>query len=175
MNTIQTITGAYFFFDEPEKHDYPIQEIAHALSNLCRYTGHVRQFYSVAQHSVHVSEWVPMGMRMWALLHDASEAYLGDVASPLKRLLPDYKAIEHRVEQSIAASYGMPFPLPPEIKRADLQMLVTEQSQLMPDGPFDKHHWPDIEPLPIVIQPLSPRAACDLFLRRYHELKRQGH
>lgn len=176
-NTIQTVSGQYFFFDSPESHNFPIEEIAHALSHICRYTGHVRQFYSVAQHSVLVSKHVPIEHAFAALMHDASEAYLGDVSSPLKQLLPDYKAYEHRVEKALFAAYGIDFPLHPCVKAADLTLLVTEQRDLMPhvNRLLDQRFWPDLPPLPEEIVPLSHRAAKDQFLRRFYELKRQGH
>jgi len=171
--TIQTITGTYFQFLKPEEHDYPIHEIAHALSQLCRYTGHTAKFYSVAQHSVHVSKIVPHSMALEGLLHDASEAYLGDVTSPLKRLLPDYTAIEAATEAAIAHRYFLSHPMPPEIRTADLTMLLTEKRDLMPKRPVDAEHWPaypDIKPLPGIVVPWASEFARDAFLRRYYEL-----
>lgn len=171
-NTILTNAGHYFFFDRPRDHSFPIEEIAHALSNLCRFTGHIRQFYSVAQHSVLVSFQVPPELAMCALMHDASEAYLGDVSSPLKRMLPDYKAIEVQVEEAIAHQYGLPYPMPVEIRTADMTLLITEKRDLCATGPseLDKRYWPDIKPLDVHIIPLAPQQARRLFLDRYAEL-----
>lgn len=171
-STILTNAGRYFYFDHPEAHPYEIEEIAHALSHLCRYTGHVSQFYSVAQHSVMVSKLVPQQDRLVGLLHDASEAFLGDVASPLKRLLPDYKAIEQRVERAIAKRFDLEYPFPESVKKADLIMLVTEKRDLLrPHCRADALHWPNnIHPLPAVIRPMSSRQAFVYFMDQYERL-----
>jgi hypothetical protein len=100
-SSITTLSGKFFDILKPEEYEYDIEEIATALSNLCRYTGHVNTFYSVAEHSVLVSRIVPERLALAGLLHDASEAYLGDVSSPLKKLLPEYKRIEDRVQRAI--------------------------------------------------------------------------
>lgn len=152
---------------------YDIQDIAHALSNLCRFTGHTREFYSVATHSVHVSRIVPRQHALAGLLHDAAEAYLGDVSSPLKALLPDYKKLERFFEAQIFKHFGLPAELPPEVKQADQIMLATEMRDLMPVTARDmaglaaqgiKAH-PDLTAYPQV-----PSVAKDAFLRRFQEL-----
>lgn len=171
--TILTSTAQYFFFDRPEEHDFDIEEIAHALAHLCRYTGHTRTFYSVAQHCVHVSHIVPREFALCGLMHDASEAYLGDVTKPLKMMLPDYLVIEERVEAAIATQHGLPFTMPDAVKRADLTMLVTEKRDLMPVGfnNSDDGRWPDIKPLPMVIRPWTSQEARQAFVTRYWELQ----
>jgi hypothetical protein len=174
-STILTAEGRYFYFAQPEAHDYTVTEIAHALSQLCRYTGHSLEFYSVAEHSVRVALAVPPEYALEALLHDASEAYLGDVSSPLKRLLPDYKAIEERVERAITAHFGLPFPLSPIVKRADIQLLLTEKRDLLHPSRGAIHdihwgQWPDIQPLEKRIHPLSPAGARAAFLDLFARL-----
>ena len=101
LPTIQTYSGKYIDLLQTDPYDIGIRDIAHALSNLGRFTGHSKRFYSVAQHSVIASNMVCLHpeidyhmMQVCALLHDASEAYLGDVSSPLKQLLPAYKEID---------------------------------------------------------------------------------
>jgi uncharacterized protein len=172
--TILTAQGQYFNFHRPEDHPYKIGEIAHALSHICRYTGHVERFYSVAQHSLLVSYLVPAQWALDGLLHDASEAYLGDVSSPLKALLPDYKAIEQRVEAAIALHFGLAFPLPSIVKHADLKMLVTEKRDLMIRTPNDEDHWPNITPCDMKVHPMSSETARECFLARFKELTQKG-
>lgn len=172
MSRIQTNMGVYFDFHNPGLHEYKIEEIANSLSKICRFTGHVRQFYSVAEHSVYVSMLVPDELALAALLHDASEAYLGDVVSPLKALLPEYKAIERRVEMSIAAAFPQAsglWPLNPLIKEADLRMLWIEIADLLPMAglqvPVRDKVVTDVQ------HPMNPAQARQLFLWRYQHLK----
>lgn len=168
--SILTASGVYFDFTQPESYEYRIEAIAAALSKLCRFTGHVRQFYSVAQHSVLVSRLVPAEQALAGLLHDASEAFLGDVSSPLKALLPEYKTLERRVEQAIARAFGLPLELPAEVKHADMVALMTEEAQLMPahtdvwlGGIYQAAAG-------VHIVPQEPALAEAVFLRRFEEL-----
>lgn len=173
--TILTNNGQYFDFENPEDYTFDIGVIAHALSNLCRFTGHTKYFYSVAQHSVYVSNLMPSGknLKLAGLLHDAAEAFVGDVSAPLKHLLPDYKAIEKRVEAAIFNHFGLPPLLLDEVKQFDLCLLATEQRDLMSDAHSSKTvrwSWQDdlrVRPLPFKIAPYSPEAACQFFLNRY--------
>lgn len=172
---ILTQGGRYIDFIAVDANVYDIEDIAHALANLGRFTGHTRTFYSVAQHSVLASLIVPAEDALAALLHDAPEAYLGDVAKPLKELLPDYRAIEERLERSLFAQFGVPYPLPASVKRADRIMLATEKRDLMPahDRACGSDEWAliaGIEPLADRIVPMPPWAAKQLFLARLDEL-----
>jgi hypothetical protein len=110
---MQTFTGRKFYPTAPLADDIDIVDIAHALSHLCRYAGHVDRFYSVAEHCVKVSEWVEAvtgdtGAALEALLHDATEAYVVDVPRPLKVQLPDYRRAEGRVQLAVWQRFGLP-------------------------------------------------------------------
>lgn len=162
--------GTYFHFDDPWRTGICVEDIAHALSNICRFTGHCREFYSVAQHAVLVSHLVPREFAYQALHHDDVEAVMGDVSSPLKKLLPEYKRLEREIETVILAQQGITLPMPPEVKHADLVALLTEKRDLMPLAGGIWESLDGIEPDDAVIVPLSPTKARAAFLRRHEEL-----
>jgi uncharacterized protein len=168
--TIQTRTGLYFNFSYPDTGMIEIDDIAHALANTCRYGGHCNKFYSVAQHSVLVSQIAPKAHAAIALMHDAAEAYIGDIPTPLKQLLPDFKKIERKIEQVIAQKFGLPDPMPESVKIADRVALAMERRDIM--DPSDEVWEPliGILPLPRKVVPLSPDKAKALFMKRYKEL-----
>lgn len=170
-NTILLASGEYFDYVQPNLSRFTIYDIAQGLSNTCRFSGQCPRFYSVAEHSVHVSHLVPDHLAFEALMHDAAEAFICDIPKPLKLLLPDYKIIEDRVEAAIAYQFGLILPLDPAIKAADRVMLATEQGQLMDND----HSWRDMcgaRPSPaITIRALDPPAARELFLERFFDLQ----
>lgn len=165
---IQTSAGKYFNFLAPHTYAFDIEEIAHALSNLCRFTGHTREFYSVAQHSVLVSQIAPIRWRKQGLMHDAHEAYVNDISSPLKLLLPDYCRVEASVEQALRAFFGLPQHFAPDVKHADLVALQTERLSLMPID--HSTYWNDLAGItsrPGLIKPLTSDRAFDAFMERW--------
>ena len=157
---IRTASGGYFTFLSPRSSDVHIGDIAASLSRLCRYTGQLPDpdmHYSVAQHSVLVSHITAPEYALWGLLHDAAEAYIGDVNSPLKSLLQDYRQVEHRVEQCVWGTFGLRGSLPMAVKKADRLAFEMEYAQFFNDG------YPHIVPL-------ERREARILFLERAYEL-----
>lgn len=170
--SIMLASGNWFDLLDPWNSVFSIADIAHALANICRYSGQCSSFYSVAEHSLHVSNVVEE-FQLEALLHDATEAFLGDITRPLKQLLPQYKEIEASVEDAIFARFGLDKNSRAVVKAADLRVLAAEQSQVMPAG---TDYWTAIsgvEKANIRVDFLSPAVARDRFLAKYAELTRQ--
>lgn len=120
MSFIKTFSGKHFYYDKINKDDIVIHDIAVSLSNICRFAGHLSHFYSVAQHAVLCSQLVPQEFAFEALMHDATEAYCQDIPAPLKRLLPDYKRMEEKIDAVIREKYGLPPVMSTPVKYADL-------------------------------------------------------
>jgi hypothetical protein len=166
---ILTASGRKFWPFDPRREDVALEDIAKALSQICRFTGHCRAFYSVAQHSVHVSEWCDSEDALWGLLHDAAEAYIADIARPLKytSTFDGYRELEDRLQSVVYESFGLIGIQPASVKRADLRLVVTERRDLMPPG----DPWGiDADPLPIEIVPMQPAEAERAFLNRFRDL-----
>lgn len=152
--------------------DIMITDIAHALSLLCRFGGHCSTFYSVAEHSVHVSRVVPPADALWGLLHDASEAYIVDLPAPLKRL-PElgraYREIEGRIQWAVCRRFGLSPEEPASVRTADTAVLMAEVAVLMPSAGttclYESHTMADIN-----IGCYRHDAAERLFLERFKEL-----
>lgn len=171
MSWIQTFTVKKFFPLNPKIEDIDIIDIAHALSMQCRFSGHISDFYSVAEHSVHVSNICDSQFAKHALLHDASEAYLVDIPKPLKESgqFEGYKKAEFTLQSMIYKKFNLSEIEPDEVKKADMNMLSTEAYNLFKDFHSD---WilpskPDIN---FNLSILSPKDAERLFLNRYYEL-----
>ena len=171
--SILTRSGIDFDLASPLASSVRLEDVANGLSNTCRFTGQVETFYSVAEHSLYVSYAVPQEYALQGLMHDAAEAYIGDVTAPLKQLLPQYKTIERRVEAAVFSHFGLPRRLHPSVKSADLSVLATEVRDLVPQSCY---HWSSIEgiaPLELRIErPMAPAAAKAAFLLRYATLMR---
>lgn len=167
--TILLNSGEYFDFINPTRSNFTIDDIAHGLSLTCRFAGQCSAFYSVAEHSVYASLYIKPPLAFQALMHDAAEAFIGDVSRPLKDLLPEYRAIEHRIETAVLDRVGLVLPLDPEVKNIDVVMLVTEQHQLMRNS----DDWPSTrgkKPLDIKLPCWPPQIAKAQFLARFRQL-----
>ena len=191
---ILTFTGRRAWPLVPRPEDICIEDIAHALALTCRFTGHCREFYSVAQHSVLVSHSVAdqggdAVMQFAALLHDASEAYLPDVARPIKgRLWLDlaprhsrmktFRDGERELMGAICSTFGVQLWNAESllVKQADIALLLSERRDLMPP---DDHCWAKAlgaEHVPLwkdTILPWSPKHAEDRFLAEFHRLSKE--
>lgn len=129
---MQTASGKKFFPFDPRPDDIDLADIARSLSNIVRFTGHAGQ-YTVGQHCLILSAIVSPQARPWALMHDATEAYFGDLISPLKGLWPEYKEGEERLAQIIRAKYGIPYDaaIAEEVHRGDCWLAVQEAERRM--------------------------------------------
>lgn len=138
-----TASGHKFWPTDPRPEDIFIEDIAHALSKICRYTGHVRVkgILSVAQHAVLVARFLPGEFKLWGLLHDAAEAYLADIAKPIKSFLQEAEAVEEKLHECVAQRFGLQWPMPHEVKAIDRRMLTTEAHAFMhPDFFHEKEN-----------------------------------
>lgn len=172
---MQTYTGRQFWPLDPRHSEIDIRDIAHALSLQCRFAGHVRTFYSVAEHSIRVERYIrtrgePESVQLWGLLHDASEAYLVDLPRPIKVHMANYLAAERVLELVLAERFGLTWPRPSIVTEADQILLATEQRDLMtkPPTPWDK--WLTEEPLVEKIYPMKSWEAENQYMTRYREL-----
>ena len=163
---VSTYLGNRFYPLEPRIDDIEIEDIAHGLAYQCRFNGQTSSFYSVAQHSVLVASLVPKELKLAALLHDAAEAYLGDVVKPLKLLVPEFSQIEKRVMAIIGERFGVADLNHPLIKQADLVLLATEKRDLMPNSVEEWTYLAGIKPLAERIAPLMPEEAKREYLSK---------
>ncbi len=167
---ITTFTGKRFYPLDPKVKEIDVNDIMHALSNQCRFAGHCTEFYSVAQHCVLVSHMCDPQDALWGLIHDASEAYLVDVPSPMKKsaTFEAYRKAEKRVMDTICEAFGLPSDGPPSVKAADKRVLATEARDLtLSEG----RGWASTaEPYDFHIKPWSPAYARAKYLGRLHEL-----
>ena len=172
-----TFTGKVINPLELTVDDICIEDIAHALSNMCRYNGHVSKFYSVAEHCIIMAAtdefpgWAP-----WKLLHDASEAYIPDVCAGFKDYLKDFEEIENRILKVIAEKFGLPElegDMLAEVKIGDKEMIYWEAKELMPAHPV----WTDIQTeqlraKKVEILKLTPWQAEELYLKAFYHMYR---
>jgi hypothetical protein len=164
MSWIQTYTGKKFDPYNPDPEQIDLEDIAHALSNLCRFNGHCKEFYSIAQHSVLVSNYCKFENKLWGLLHDASEAYISDICSPIKHKINGYQELEAGIMAAICEKFNLPKVQPKEIKQYDQILLLMEKRDL-----FDIDlQWSPVEvmPLPEKIIPWPQKEVKGIFLTK---------
>lgn len=175
MSWILTHSGRQFDLLHPTAAMISPNDIAHALANLCRFNGHTRNHYSVAQHSMLVSSLVPAQHQLVALLHDATEAYIGDMTRPLKALMPQYQAAEETIWQAICTRFNLDPILPDCVVRADMVALATERRDLMPQHPGEWECLKGIPAMPERITPLPAQEASMQFFSRLMDLMQVDH
>jgi len=160
--TIRTISGRKIDPFNIQQDDICIEDIAHSLSMQCRYNGHSRHFYSVAEHSILVSQCLPASCQLWGLLHDATEAYIGDMISPIKHRLTAFIELEANIHLVIATRFNLPVEIPPLVHQADHQVFERELE------------WLDsrcMDPR-FGMTGLMPELAALKFLEAFHRLER---
>jgi hypothetical protein len=189
---IRTYSGKEFNFTDMQEDAITLEDIAHSLSLNCRFTGHVKEFYSVAEHCIWVSllsySYALKGIEgicdpvnslqaariaLHGLLHDASEAYVTDLNSPAKQLLPSYKELEDKVSAVVYKKFGVfdVDDMPPQVKYADNSMLVAEAKALLNETDFSKWVRNNYdEDIKYIHLPMTPRQAEVGYLRRYETL-----
>lgn len=157
-NCIRTYTGKYVNVLNPTADMIDIEDIAHSLSMQCRFAGHLAYKYSIAQHSISCAELVE-NFKLEALLHDASEAYLLDIPSPIKSLIPQYKTMEKRFTKLIFNKFGALYPIPQYVHDVDRHSLECEWHNLM----LGKYNMSE-----------DFNKSKDDFLTMFHQLKKRG-
>lgn len=170
---IQTATGLQFWPIAPSPSDVCVEDIAHALSMLCRFGGHCLRFYSVAEHSVLLSRAASAENKLWALLHDASEAYLVDVPRPIKPFLAGYREAEDKIMRAVCAKFDLSIDMPAEVKDLDKRILTDEAQQNMAEPPVQ---WSTHStPIGARLSYWSPPEAKAAFLREFSYLSEVRH
>jgi len=169
---MHTFSGRWYFPLDPRVEEVHIEDIAHGLSNQCRFNGQSRRFLSVAEHCYWASYIGPEDEALERLLHDAAEAYIGDIIRPLK-LIPQlrdaYLPIEAANEAVIAQRFGLVYPWPASVKKADEAVVTAEMAQNI-NNPHKGHLHDSSVEADVKLQFWNPEQAKHLFMRRFHSL-----
>lgn len=160
VGTIKTLSGRLIDPFNMKVEDINIYDIAHSLSMQCRYNGHVKRFYSVAEHSVLVSQHLPEEHKLWGLLHDATETYIGDMVSPVKQRLDSFNKLEDDIHRVVAEYFDLPVIMPDMVHRADKYILMREL-EWIEAGCVDNGYG---------IVGLDPEGASTVFLNNFNSL-----
>jgi 5'-deoxynucleotidase YfbR-like HD superfamily hydrolase len=175
-NWTQTYTKKKFDALNPTPDMIDIEDIARGLALTCRFSGQCKEFYSVAQHSYYVSKLQNKKgeasyIRKWKLLHDAPEAYIGDIPSPIKAIIPEYKAVEKRIMDAVCEKFNLPKKMPEEVHLIDKQILTLEANYLMIDLSNKQPKWEMVETdLDFFFQPMDWKMSEYLFLKEAQKL-----
>jgi hypothetical protein len=176
---VQTYNGVQFRPFAPQIEHILIEDIAHSLSMQVRWNGHLKVFFSTAQHCVNVSEHVPPGCEFWGLMHDGGEYIVGDMCSPIKWCMPEFRTVEDRIAAAIRRRFGIPYneDIRAEVKKIDTWMAFQEGRAHL-KHPELIELWqifePDYTPLvPLDLRPWTPKQAKRRFLARFREITRQ--
>ena len=172
-STIQTYSGHKLDLLNPDPACIDIKDIARGLSMQCRYNGQVKEFYSVAEHSMQVMEQLPKKLKIYGLLHDAAEAYIGDIVSPLKRQISGLYMTEADIMCAVCKRFDLDFYIMQslEVEYADLSVAKKEAETILSHDPIDDWHkdFPDPKQ-PVFIFHLMPDIAEDDFLYYFDSL-----
>lgn len=175
MTWILTQSGQQFDLLRPTASMIKPVDIAHALSRLCRFNGHTRAHYSVAQHSLIVASLVPTEHQLVALMHDATEAYIGDMTRPLKAVMPEYQYVENQIWLAVCERFDIQIDLPACVKQADMVALATERRDLMPEHPGEWDCLRGVQPMKETIIPFSAESASMMFFSQLMASMQSSH
>ena len=175
VDWVETYTGRQFHVLDPKPEMVTIIDIAHALSNQCRYSGHTKTFYSTAQHCCLLTDYATGVLKASALdclqilIHDAAEAFLVDMPRPIKQHMPAFREMDYAVQKVVRTWLGFDdIPFPPWQDEIDSLIIHDERTQLMSDSGNDWQHRG--APLGIRIRPWTSLWAEKQFLMRYAAL-----
>jgi uncharacterized protein len=184
-NYIRMNSGRKFFYDNIQRNVVPITDIANGLAASARFGGQLDldKFLSIAEHCVNVSYFVPEEFAFCGLMHDAAESIMGDMVTPLKNLMPEFKRFEKELDAHLANQFGYQYPFPPVVKEVDFDMFVTEYHAAFrnrevafpgeeDDAEFE-HCVPKYQGI-LQLRFLRPQEAYDAFLTRFKELSPRG-
>ena len=164
-------SGEFYSYTKPKSNKFTIEDVALSLSNLCRYSGQVSKFYSIAQHAYLVSYAVDQEYALDGLCHDNVEAFMVDVPTPLKTLLPEYKMLEAQHEAEMFRRLKLEYPMNPAVHKADFAVFCAEVRDMKPKHThWDRFNTADVGHIPHII-PWTSEKSRKMFLKRYYQLR----
>lgn len=170
-NTIRLRSGHYLDLSNPQKNQFTIEDIAGGLSKICRFGGQIDCFYSVAEHAYWcatqaICDGLTRSEVAAVLMHDAAEAFVGDIVKPLKIMLPEFLAVEGRVERVIEGKFGVDFrTCKSQIRKIDHEMLIAERRSMFSADDVQWAGETTVRRLVVDFQKWTPFQAEGHFLR----------